>query len=60
MNTFLVLVRGSNFRFYMNKQLILTSFSDTVYTSGLIGFLVGGDSAGGTEAIFSNVWVFQT
>jgi len=59
-NTFLVLARGSNFRFYMNKQLILTSFSDTAYTSGLIGFLVGGDSAGGTEAIFSNVWVFQT
>lgn len=59
-NTFLVLARGSSFRFYMNKQLILTSFSDTTYTSGLIGFLVGGDSPGGTEAIFSNVWAFQT
>ena len=33
--------------------------SGSSYASGLIGFLVGGDSAGGTEAVFSNVWVFQ-
>jgi eukaryotic-like serine/threonine-protein kinase len=58
-NTFLVLATGSHFRFYINKQLIVTSFTDTSYTTGLIGFLVGGDSKGGTEAVFSNVWVFQ-
>jgi len=58
-NTFLVLATGSHFRFYINKQLIVTDFTDTFYTSGLIGFLVGGDTKGGTEAIFSNIWVFQ-
>ena len=58
-NTFLVLTTGSHFRFYINKQLIVTSFMDTLYPTGLIGFLVGGDNSGGTEAIFSNIWVFQ-
>lgn len=58
-NTFLVIARGTEFRFYINKQLIVPIFSDAAYTSGLIGFLVGGDSTGGTEAIFSNVGVFQ-
>ncbi len=58
-NTFLIVATGTQFRFYMNKQLLVTTFSDDGYTSGLIGFLVGGDSVGGTEAVFSNVWVFQ-
>jgi hypothetical protein len=58
-NTFLIVATGDQFRFYMNKQLLVTTFVDDTYTSGLIGFLVGGDSAGGTEAVFSNVWVFQ-
>ncbi len=58
-NTFLVVAAGNLFRFYMNKQLLVTTFADDAYTSGFIGFLVGGDSAGGTEAVFSNVWVFQ-
>ena len=58
-NTFLIVATGNQFRFYMNKQLLVTTFADDAYTSGLIGFLVGGDSAGGTEAVFSNVWVFQ-
>lgn len=58
-NTFLILAKGSQFRFYINKQLIVTSFSDTAFASGLIGFFVGGDSPGGTEATFSNVGVFQ-
>jgi len=58
-NTFLILAKGSQFRFYINQQLIVTNFSDSLYSSGLIGFLVGGDSAGGSEAVFSNVWVFQ-
>jgi len=58
-NTFLVLANGNHFSFYINKQLIVSSFSDVSYMSGLIGFLAGGDSAGGTEALFSNIWVFQ-
>jgi len=58
-NTFLIVANGSQFRFYLNRQLIVTTFTDSAYTSGLIGFLVGGDSAGGTEAVFSNVCVFQ-
>ncbi|HLH61955.1 MAG TPA: protein kinase [Ktedonobacteraceae bacterium] len=61
-NTFLVVAVGSQFSFYINKQLIVFSYVDasgSAYPSGLIGFLVSGDSAGGTEAVFSNVWVFQ-
>ncbi len=58
-NTFLIVATGNKFRFYMNKQLLVTTFADEAYASGFIGFLVGGDSVGGTEAIFSNVWVFQ-
>ena len=51
-------IEGLTFSFYINKQLILSGHSDTsgsAYTSGLID----GDSAGGTEAVFSDVWVFQ-
>ena len=59
-NTFLILAKGAQFRFYINKQLIVTGFSDTAFASGLIGFFVGGDSTGGTEAAFSNVGVFQS
>jgi serine/threonine protein kinase len=61
-NTFLIVANGSHFSFYINKQLIVSSYSDisgSAFTSGLIGFLIGGDSAGGTEAVFSNIWVFQ-
>ncbi len=59
LNTFLVIATGTHFRFYINQQLIVTNFTDTLYTTGLLGFFVGGDSAGGTEAVFSNIWVFQ-
>ena len=58
-NTFLVIANGPQFRFYINRQLIVTTYTDTTYTTGLIGFLVGGDTLGGTEAVFSNVWVFE-
>lgn len=58
-NTFLVFAEGSSFRFYINKQLIAPTLVDAAYETGTIGFLVGGDEAGGTEAIFSNLWVFQ-
>ena len=55
-------IEGLTFSFYINKQLNVSGYSDTsgsAYTSGLLGFMVGGDSAGGTEPVFSNVWVFQ-
>jgi serine/threonine protein kinase len=58
-NTFLIVATGSQFRFYINRQLIVATFSDSAYTSGLVGFLVGGDNPAGTEAIFSNIWIFQ-
>ncbi len=58
-NTFLVLASGPNFRFYVNKRLIMTSYSNTAYTTGMVGFMVGGDTTQGTEAMFSNLFVFQ-
>ncbi len=58
-NTLLVVASGPNFRFYINKQLVIANFSDSLYPAGLIGLLVGGDSPGGTQAVFSNIWVFQ-
>lgn len=58
-NAFLVIASGPNFRFYVNKQLIVTSYTNAAYSSGLIGFMVGGDTPSGTEAVFSNILVFQ-
>ena len=58
-NTFLVIANGSRFRFYINRQLVVTTYTDADYASGMIGFLVGGDMQGGTEAVFGNVWVFE-
>lgn len=58
-NTFLVIAANSTFRFYINKQLVVTSYNNATYTSGLVGFLVGGDTASGTEAVFKNIFVFQ-
>lgn len=58
-NTILVLAEGGQIKVYINKQLVIPGFTDTSYLSGFIGFFVGGDNPGGTEAVFSNVWVFQ-
>lgn len=58
-NTLLIMATGEHFRFYINQQLIVSSFTDTAYTTGLIGLLVGGDSSSGTEAVFRNMGVFQ-
>jgi hypothetical protein len=58
-NTIFVIASGHNFRFYVNKQLIVTSYTNSAYSSGMIGFLVGGDSSAGSEAVFSNLFVFQ-
>ncbi len=58
-NVFLIITSGTSFRFYINRQLVVTSYTNSSYSSGLVGFLVGGDMAGGTEAIFSNLLIFQ-
>lgn len=58
-NTFLAIASGPTFRFYLNKQLVITSYSNSAYSSGMIGFMVGGDTSRGTEAVFSNIFVFQ-
>lgn len=58
-NSFLVIASHSSFRFYINKQLIVTSYTNSAYISGLVGFMVGSDATGGTEAVFSNILVFQ-
>lgn len=59
LNTFLIMASGPSFHFYINQQLLISSFRDPVYTQGLIGLFVGGDSYGGTEAVFRNIAVFQ-
>lgn len=58
-NTLLVVTSGPDFRFYINRQLVNTGYTNGAYTCGLVGFLVGGDSAAGTEAVFTNLFVFQ-
>jgi serine/threonine protein kinase len=58
-NSILVIANRTDFRFYINKQLITSTFADNAYAVGLIGLLVGGDSIKGTEAIFSNLLVLQ-
>ena len=58
-NTFLVLATASHFRFYVNQQLIVSTFSDSAYRSGYLGLLVGGDKVHGTEASFMHVGAFQ-
>lgn len=59
-NTLLVVASGPTFRLYINRQLITTGYTNSAYPSGLIGCLVGGDAAGGSEAVFTNMFVFQT
>jgi len=58
-NTLLVVASGPTFRLYINRQLITTGYTNSAYPSGLIGCLVGGDAAGGSEAVFTNMFVFQ-
>lgn len=59
LNTLLIVATGTHFRFYVNQQLVVSLFSDATYPSGMVGFLVGGDTYGGTEAIFSHLAIFQ-
>ena len=58
-NTLLIIAAGRHFRFYINQQLLDVTISDPMYTTGLIGLLVGGDSRYGSEAIFTHVAVFE-
>ncbi len=58
-NNILVIANRTDFRFYINKQLIMSTFTDKAYAAGSIGLLVGGDSTQGTEAVFSNLLVLQ-
>ncbi|WP_161977592.1 hypothetical protein [Dictyobacter kobayashii] len=58
-NTILVVASQARFQIYMNQQLVVSTFTDTTYNTGLLGFLVGGDSRYGTEAIFRRLAVFQ-
>ena len=58
-NTLLIVAQSHQFSIYINRQLVINSYTDTAYGSGFIGFLVGSDSSRGTEAVFSQLWVFQ-
>jgi len=58
-NTFLLIAKKNHFRIYINRQLVVSDITDSDYLSGYVGFLVGGDSTSGTEAIFCNLWIFQ-
>src|SRR5579875_747142 len=58
-NTLLIIAHNHQFSFYINRQLVITSYTDSAYSSGYIGFLVGSDRNGGAEAVFNQLWVFQ-
>jgi serine/threonine protein kinase len=58
-NTLLAIAENSNFTFYINQQLVLATYTDPTYKTGLIGLLVGGDTQDGTEAIFNHLIIFQ-
>lgn len=59
LNTLLIVTKNSHFQVYVNQQLTVSSFTDSTYRAGLVGFLVGGDSSYGTEAIFKHLAVFK-
>ena len=52
-----LIAKGSNFSIYLNKQFV-ASCSDTTYSSGSAGLLVG-STKNGTEATFSNLQIWQ-
>ncbi|GHO50037.1 serine/threonine protein kinase [Ktedonospora formicarum] len=59
LNTLLVIMQGSQFTLYINKQLIFAKAIDDTYLSGLVGFLTGTDQENESEAVFRNLWIFQ-
>ncbi|HTI14717.1 MAG TPA: protein kinase [Dictyobacter sp.] len=57
--TVLVVLTNNYFRFYINRQLVASMINDSLYKTGLIGLLVGGDTMNGTQALFKQVAVFK-
>lgn len=57
-NTVAVVARGDQLSFYINQQLV-TTVSDSTYSHGQIGFAVGNQDSKTSEAIFTNVKVWQ-
>lgn len=57
-NTFFINAKDQQLSFYINGKYI-NDFSDSSYSTGFLGFFVGGDTSGGTEAIFSNMLVYD-
>ncbi len=57
-NTFFIQAQDFHYSFYINGKFI-NDFADISYSAGYIGFFVGGDSPGGTSAIFRNLSVYQ-
>lgn len=55
-NTLAIVARGSDYSFYVNKQLV-TSFTDSTYSHGQIGFDVDYGTSS-TELVFTNVKVW--
>jgi len=58
-NVLLVVANRDHFSFYINRQLVISTFQDGLYATGFVGFLVAGDNLWGTRAVFNNVWIFQ-
>ena len=58
-NRLLVIADNAHFTFYINQQLVLSTYTDSTYQTGLIGLLVGGDNQDGTEAVFNHLAIFQ-
>ncbi len=56
-NTLAIVAHGSQYTFYVNRQLV-TTFTDTTYTHGQIGFDADYGSSP-TELVFTNVKVWQ-
>lgn len=59
LNTLLAIMQGTQFTFYINKQLIFSNVVDNAYTSGMVGFLTGSDQESDSEAVFRNLWIFE-
>lgn len=57
-NLLAVVARGNALYFYVNKQYV-NKATDSDYKGGVIGVFTDSSDTGGTEAVFSNVQVWQ-
>lgn len=57
-NTLAIVARGNKYSFYVNQQLVGSTFTDSTYTGGQIGFDVDYGTSP-TELVFTNVKVWQ-